>query len=189
GVSEGDRVALLLYDSIEFVSCFLATVSIGAVAVPVNTFLPGHDVAFILSDSRAKLLVVESELEDKVSLNDAAGNRPMILKVDTRTRTCFEPGDRETDASHSRVVPASTTRDSPAFLLYTSGSTGTPKGVLHNHGSIPFTVESYAANVLRLTSEDRVFSSSRMFFAYGLGNSLSFPLSAGATVILEPERL
>src|SRR6185503_10172411 len=95
GVSEGDRVALLLYDSIEFVSCFLATVSIGAVAVPVNTFLPGHDVAFILSDSRAKLLVVESELEDKVSLNDAAGNRPMILKVDTRTRTCFEPGDRE----------------------------------------------------------------------------------------------
>lgn len=189
GVNEGGRVALLLYDSPEFIACVLAAASVGAVSVPINAFLSVHDVAFIISDSGAKVVIVESELEDKVSLNDAAPNRPTILKVDTRTRTCFEPGDGEIDASHSRVARAVTTRESPAFLLYTSGSTGTPKGVLHNHGSIPFTVESYAANVLRLTPEDRVFSSSRMFFAYGLGNSLSFPLAAGATVILEPERM
>jgi len=188
GVNEGGRVALLLYDSPEFIACFLAAASIGAVSVPINTFLSVHDVAFIISDSGAKVVIVETELEGKVILNDDADNRPTILKVDTRTRT-FEPGDGELDANHSRVVRASTTRESPAFLLYTSGSTGTPKGVLHVHGSIPFTVESYAANVLHLTREDRVFSSSRMFFAYGLGNSLSFPLAAGATVILEPERM
>jgi acyl-coenzyme A synthetase/AMP-(fatty) acid ligase len=187
GISECDRVALLLYDAPEFVACFLATVSIGAVAVPINTFLPSHDVAFILSDSGARLLVVESELEDKVNLSGETETRCAVLKIDTRTRSCSEPDD-----VNPRIEPptrTATTRETPAFLLYTSGSTGAPKGVLHLHGSIPFTVESYAANVLRLTSEDRVFSSSRMLFAYGLGNSLSFPLAAGATDILEPERM
>lgn len=185
GVSQGDRIALLLYDSPAFIACFLATASVGAVCVPVNTFLPDHDVAFILSDSGARLLIIESELEDKVNLSAQTENRCAILKVDTRTRKCFD----HSDADAERAAAAETTRETPAFLLYTSGSTGTPKGVLHLHGSIPFTVESYAANVLRLTSEDRVFSSSRLFFAYGLGNSLSFPLAAGATVILEPERM
>jgi benzoate-CoA ligase family protein len=185
GVVQGDRVALLLYDSPEFIACFLATVSVGAVCVPINTFLPAHDVAFILSDSGARSLIVESELENKVNLSADAGNHCTILKVDTRTRDCFEHRNADTE----RAARAQTTRGTPAFLLYTSGSTGTPKGVLHINGAIPFTVESYAANVLRLTCEDRVFSSSRMFFAYGLGNSLSFPLAAGATVLLEPERM
>jgi len=185
GVTQSDRVALLLYDSTEFIACFLATVSLGAVCVPINTFLPAHDVAFILSDSGARLLIVESELEDRVNQGEAAETGFTILKVDTRTRHCFEHGNADTE----RAAPVETTRETPAFLLYTSGSTGAPKGVLHLHGSIPFTVESYASNVLRLTSEDRVFSSSRMFFAYGLGNSLSFPLAAGATVILEAERM
>jgi benzoate-CoA ligase family protein len=188
-VNEGGHVALLLYDSPEFIACFLAAVSIGAVCVPINTFLPASDVAFILSDSGAKLLIIESELEDRVNPSAETANRPTILKVDTRTRTCVEQGDSDVDANGLRVERVVTSRETPAFLLYTSGSTGTPKGVLHNHGSIPFTIESYAANVLHLTSEDRVFSSSRMFFAYGLGNSLSFPLAAGATVLLEPERM
>lgn len=185
GISEGDRVALLLYDSPEFVAGFLATVLIGAVAVPINTFLPSHDVAFILSDSGARLLIIESDLEDKLNLSGGSENGCTIVKVDTQTRSCVGPGN--VGAGGHR--PTATTRETPSFLLYTSGSTGTPKGVLHLHGSIPFTVESYAANVLRLTSEDRVFSSSRMFFAYGLGNSLSFPLAAGATVVLEAERM
>ena len=188
-VDEGDRVALLLYDSPEFIAGFLAAVSIGAVCLPINNFLPARDVEFILSDSGASLLIIESDLEDKMAPSGESANRPTILKVDTLTRTCVEQGDSEVDASGPRVERVVTTRETPAFLLYTSGSTGTPKGVLHLHGSIPFTVESYANNVLRLTSEDRVFSSSRMFFAYGLGNSLSFPLAAGATVILEPERM
>ena len=189
GVSESDCVALLLYDSIEFVACFLATASIGAIAVPINTFLPVHDIEFILSDCGARLLIIESDLENKLHPSDETANRPTMLKVDTQTRSSLEQGESSNVASGSRIATRTTTRETPAFLLYTSGSTGKPKGVLHLHGSIPFTVESYAANVLHLTSEDRVFSSSRMFFAYGLGNSLSFPLAAGATVILEPDRM
>jgi benzoate-CoA ligase family protein len=183
GVNEGDGVALLLYDSPEFIACFLAVVSIGAVCVPINTFLPAQDVAFILADSGARLLIVESDLADNVSLSSDPDNQCVLVKVDTATRSrsgCGQAGQP------TRIA---TTKETPAFLLYTSGSTGTPKGVLHLHGSIPFTVESYAASVLRLTSGDRVFSSSRMFFAYGLGNSLSFPLAAGATVLLEAERM
>lgn len=186
GVSEGDRVALLLYDSPEFTACFLAIVSLGAVCVPINTFLSEHDVRFILSDSGARLLVVESELEEKVQAG-SHGNDRAILQMDSRTRS-LEAFSADT---HESPTPgqATTTRETPAFLLYTSGSTGTPKGVLHLHGAMPFTVESYGQSVLRLTSEDRVFSSSRMFFAYGLGNSLTFPLAAGATVLLEPGRM
>jgi benzoate-CoA ligase len=183
----GDRVALLLYDSPQFIACFLATVSIGAIAVPINTFLTTTDISYILSDSGARLLIVENDLEDKVIAAENGQNNCAVLKVDSRTQGYLEATgiDTRTDP----LIRTATAGETAAFLLYTSGSTGTPKGVLHNHGSIPFTVESYAANVLRLTSEDRVFSSSRMFFAYGLGNSLSFPLAAGATVILEPERM
>jgi benzoate-CoA ligase family protein len=187
GVDEGDRVALLLYDSPEFIACFLATVSVGAVCVPVNTFLPAKDIAFILADSGARLLIVESELEDKLkSMSSETEDRSARLKVDTPTRSCFEPGGA--GAREEPAAVAATTRETPAFLLYTSGSTGAPKGVLHLHGSTPHTVESYSANILRLTNKDRVYSSSKLFFAYGLGNSLSFPLAAGATVILDPER-
>jgi 4-hydroxybenzoate-CoA ligase len=187
GVNEGDRVALLLYDSPEFIACFLATVSVGAVCVPINTFLPAKDVAFILADSGARLLIIESELVDKaMSASSETEDRCAFLKVDTETRSCFEPGDA--GARKELAVGAATTRETPAFLLYTSGSTGMPKGVLHLHASIPHTVESYSKSVLQLTSKDRVYSSSKLFFAYGLGNSLSFPLAAGATVILDPER-
>jgi len=179
GVSEGECVALLLYDSPEFIACFLGAVSLGAVCVPINTFLSADEVEFILADSGARQVIAESELEGKV----AATRRASLVTVDTATR---RPSREATESANPRF--AATTRQTPAFLLYTSGSTGSPKGVLHLHGSIPYTVESYAANVLRLTSEDRVYSSSRMFFAYGLGNSLSFPLATGATVILDTDR-
>ena len=185
GITSGDRVAMLLYDSPAFIACFLATASIGAVCVPLNTFLGAQDVAFIISDSGARLLIVDSDLEAKVELPDESACT--MLRADAIGGLGGQPG--EIDRIRHRHARAATTRDTPAFMLYTSGSTGTPKGVLHNHGSIPVTVETYAGRVLDLKSEDRVFSSSRMFFAYGLGNSLSFPLAAGATVILEPERM
>lgn len=180
GVTKGDRVALLLYDSPEFIACFLATVSVGAVCAPINTFLPPDDIAFILKDSGARLVIAESELLGKLKSESGCA----VVAVDTADRAHLN--------YNSAVFPeasvAATTRETPAFLLYTSGSTGAPKGVLHRHGSMAYTVESYSANVLRLTSEDRVYSTSRLFFAYGLGNSLSFPLAAGATVLLDAER-
>jgi benzoate-CoA ligase family protein len=180
GVTEGDRVALLLYDSPEFVACFLAAVSVGAICVPINTFLPADDIDFILADSGARLMIAESELQGKA---DSKG-RCSILTIDTANRA---PLHRQRSDAGRRTV-AATTLETPAFLLYTSGSTGAPKGVLHLHGAIPYTVKSYSQNVLRLTGNDRIFSSSRMFFAYGLGNSLSFPLAADATVLLDTEK-
>jgi len=179
-VTEGDRVALLLYDSPEFVACFLAAVSVGAIGVPINTFLPADDINFILADSGAQLMIAESELLGKV---DSSGGCP-VLTIDTANRPPLH--QQRSDARRHTV--AATTLETPAFLLYTSGSTGAPKGVLHLHDAIPYTVRSYSQNVLRLTGDDRIFSSSRMFFAYGLGNSLSFPLAAGATVLLDTDK-
>ena len=185
GVVQGDRVALLLYDSPEFIACFIATVSTGAVCVPINTFLPPEDVMFILSDSGSRLVIAEDELEWKVSLSDKNfAEQCSLLAIDTVARHYLDAKD---DLDGRAPLPA-TTDESPGFLLYTSGSTGAPKGVLHLHGAIPQTVNCYASNVLHLSKEDRVYSSSRMFFAYGLGNSLSFPLAAGATCILDSER-
>jgi benzoate-CoA ligase family protein len=185
GAGQGDRVAILLYDSPEFIATFLAAVSIGAIAVPINTFLSPDEVIFIISDSGARVVIVEEELEHKVdsSLPDSS-SRCSILIVDTEARPYLELKEEIAP----RPAFPSTTREDPAFLLYTSGSTGAPKGVLHLHGSIPYTVESYSDSILRLTSEDRLYSASRLFFAYGLGNSLSFPMAAGATVILDSER-
>jgi benzoate-CoA ligase len=185
GITHGDRVALLLYDSPEFIATLLATVSIGGIAVPINTFLSTDEVMFIISDSGARLVITEDELEWKVTLDEARfAGKCSSLVIDTALRQHLEPKD---DIA-GRPPLAATTRESPAILLYTSGSTGAPKGVLHRQGSVPYTVDCYSRSVLELTQNDRVYSASRLFFAYGLGNSLSFPLAAGATVILDTAR-
>lgn len=183
-VEEGDRVALLLYDSPEFIGAFLASVSLGAICAPVNTFLAANDVAFIVSDCNAKVVIGEAALLEKVEASEpGAFESCSVVRVDDAARPCLN------SASGLRAAAAvATTRDSPAFLLYTSGSTGAPKGVLHRHGSIPYTVGAYGDAVLGLSREDRCYSASRLFFAYGLGNSMSFPLAAGAAVILDSER-
>jgi len=184
GVGEGDRVALLLYDSPLFISLFLASAAIGAISVPINTSLSVADVRFILADSGARLVCYEEELQDKLQAC-AAGLEPLgRCAINSKARLSFSEARRHT-LNDGR---AETTAKTSAFMLYTSGSTGTPKGALHHHGAMSVTVHNYADTVLGLNEQDRVFSSSRLFFAYGLGNSLSFPLAAGAEVILDPER-
>jgi benzoate-CoA ligase family len=183
GIAEGDRIALLLYDSPLFISFFLASASTGAISVPVNTALSPDDVKFIIKDSGARLVIYEEDLKDKLHLLEATtSDNCVLVGVSAKDRAGLSA---EIGNATGR---AGTSRESPAFMLYTSGSTGTPKGALHHHGAIPFTVQSYAANVLRLTEQDRIYSSSRLFFAYGLGNSLSFPLAAGACVLLDSDR-
>ncbi|HEV8485099.1 MAG TPA: benzoate-CoA ligase family protein [Blastocatellia bacterium] len=185
GVEEGDRVALLLYDSPEFIATMLATVSVGAIGVPINTFLSPDEVMFILSDSGARLVIAEEELEWKINLSEGrVSEHCSALIIDTAQRQFLEPKD---DVAPRPSFPA-TTRDTPAILLYTSGSTGAPKGVLHRHGSVEYTVDTYARSVLQLSAVDRLYSASRLFFAYGLGNSFSFPLGSGATVLLDTAR-
>jgi len=182
GVRRGDRVLMLLNDSPEFVAFFLASAAIGAIAVPVNTFLSADDVGLIVRDCDPKLVVVESELLGRLKSPAAAGRS--IINLDSDERPCLT---EEKEIAPSPET-AGTDEDSPAFILYTSGSTGRPKGVLHRHGAIRATVDTYARTVLRLAEADRVYSAPRMFFAYGLGNSLSFPLAAGGTTILHTER-
>jgi benzoate-CoA ligase family protein len=184
GVSAGDRVALLLYDSPIFIAAFLAGAAIGAVSVPINTALSADEIQFIIADSGARLVVCEAELHEKlVRLKTGASEAPAICVVDARRWSRDEIREPQ-----SRFDSAPTSSDSPAFMLYTSGSTGTPKGALHRQRAPRDTALTYGAKVLQLTKADRVYSSSRMFFAYGLGNSLTFPLAAGATVIVESER-
>ncbi|HUK89541.1 MAG TPA: benzoate-CoA ligase family protein [Blastocatellia bacterium] len=184
GVTPGDRVALYLYDSPELVASFLAAASLGLIAVPINTFLPRDDVLFIFGDSGASVLIAESQLLNAPGQVAAGPDMRMLIEVDTDSRHCLDP--HKTGALARPV--AETTSATPAFILYTSGSTGAPKGVLHTHGAIKATVDAYGASVLKLRPQDRTYSASRMFFAYGLGNSLSFPLSGAATAVLHTDR-
>jgi benzoate-CoA ligase family protein len=220
GVKEGDRVAILLYDSPEFVAYFLATVSLRAICVPINTFLTAEEIRFILKDSGSTVLVLESGLAggnespgsdndaveliiDKNSLGTSSEPfytlRSSYLRHSTHDETNLSVLTSQVDwfkaappsPSFSSIFEdtcPSSFRETPAFILYTSGSTGTPKGALHTHGNVEATVKSFGGEILNLQPTDKIFSASRLFFAYGLGNSLSFPLAAGATVILEAER-
>ena len=160
GVERGDRIALLLHDSPEFIEAFIAICSLGAIAVPINTSLRAEDQSAIVQNSGAKLTLTEESLKE------------LLNKV------------KETE-SINFPAPA---ENEPAFILYTSGSTGEPKGAVHRQSDIFYTNQTYCREVLRLTPRDRLFSSSRLPFAYGLGNSFSFPLLNGATTILCREK-
>lgn len=204
GVRPEERVPLVLLDGPHFVAAFLGALRLGAVPVPLSTMLTGPELAFQCGDARARVAVVSAalapvvsemaarapELTDLVVAGDGpAGDGPAgDGPVDT------PPGMRghrlaELLAGAPAPGPAyPTLPDSPAFWLYTSGTTGRPKAAMHRHADLPFTAETYGRQVLGITPEDRCYSVAKLFFAYGLGNSLTFPLSVGATAILDPAR-
>ena len=173
GVQPEQRLLMFMADSPEFVTVFLAALRIGAVTVPVSTMLRADGLAGLLRDSRARFLAVTAEFTDIASAV-AADARVPVLALDD-----LAAGEPDSD-----VYP--TVEDSPAFWLYTSGTTGLPKGAMHRHGSIRVVCETYGAQVLGIRPDDRCLSAAKAFFAYGLGNSLLFPLSVGAAAILEP---
>src|SRR6185295_16864083 len=172
GVKPGDRVSLVMSDSPEMVTAFLAIMGAGAVAVPCSTLLPPEGLAYVFRDSEAKLVLVSPEHLQNAK---AAGHAKVLL--------FSEFADQG-----QRAPLGGFDRDTPCLVLYTSGSTGQPKGAVHRHGHMPCTVESVAKKVYRLTPDDRLFSVPRLFFAYGFGNSLSIPLGTGASSILVSER-
>jgi benzoate-CoA ligase family protein len=190
GLQPEQRVVLVMADSPEFVITYLAALRIGAVPVPISTMLRADDIAAILIDSRARVLALSAGYHDVVaSALSFPGVREVIAVVtDEATRPVAglparALGELPADAPDD-IYP--TTADSPAFWLYTSGTTGAPKGAMHRHGAVRVVCETYGTQVLGITPDDRCLSAAKAFFAYGLGNSLLFPLSVGATAILEP---
>jgi benzoate-CoA ligase family protein len=171
GIRPGDRVSLVMSDSPEMVVAILGIMGLGAIAVPCSTMLPPEGLVYVFKDSEAKLVIVTPEhLENAM----AAGAPGIILGSDLEKSNPAPFGSFE--------------RDTPCLVLYTSGSTGQPKGAVHRHGHMSWTVESVARKVYDLQPDDRLFSVPRLFFAYGLGNSLSIPLGSGCSTILVSER-
>ena len=183
GVQQGDRVALLLHDSPEFVTAFIAICSLGAIAVPINMGLRPDEQRLILNNSGARLMLVEADLCNTL-VTDSSERLPElkdIVAIERGAKTAFRAlGDVQREAASSNLPEFVTTvEDQPAFILYTSGSTGDPKGAVHTQAHIFYTNETFCREVLSVSSADRLFSSSRLPFAYGLGNGLSFPLLNG----------
>jgi len=187
GVQPEQRVLMILDDSAAFVATFLGAMRIGAVPVPVNPMDRVDNYAYYLQDSYAKLIVVDAGL---VATLEAGG----VLDADTSVLVVGSSEDAArayptfeaivSDFAGGLEAPADTHREDMAFWLYSSGSTGRPKGVVHAHGDIGVTVDTYARHALRITERDVCYSTTKLFHAYGLGNSLSFPLSVGARSVL-----
>jgi benzoate-CoA ligase family protein len=197
GMRPEERLLLCMADMPELVTAFLAGLWIGAVPVPVSTMLTPKDLAELATDSRARLVVLSSEVTDRAPA--LAGQRDLadvvLVSEDplpevpaARVRAWPEFVDAGAGLLARVAEPYPTVADSPAFWLYTSGTTGTPKGAMHRHGSLRDTAETYAQDVLHLRPDDVTFSVAKFFFAYGLGNTLTFPLSVGGSTILDRSR-
>jgi benzoate-CoA ligase family protein len=193
GVGRGERVAVVGTDCPEFVASFLGAAAVGAVAVPLSTMLSASELEYVLGHCGAKAAVVTPEQLDK--LRGVRKNLPQLETVLLVGGAPNSDGADEGVLSFDEVIEGADEAeveplgdDATAFILYTSGSTGRPKGATHTHRNLPYTVETYGKQVLGVRPGERLFSSSRLFFAYGLGNSLSFPLSTGATSVLCRER-
>ena len=184
GVRAEQRVLLVMLDSVDFHACFLGAIRAGVIPVPVNTRLTARDYALILEDSRATALVVSEPLVETalsgapahpwlghivVSGADGGGHQRLAALM-------------EAASDQFRSYP--TTRDDMCFWLYTSGTTGGPKGVVHLHSHLMDTADTYAVQVLGIRESDVVYSAAKLFFAYGLGNALTFPMAVGATAVL-----
>ena len=184
GLEPEQRVLLCQLDSIDFPVVFWGAIKAGIIPVPVNTLLTESDYQYMLNDSRARALIVSAPLYDRFAGHLASHSllEHVIVCGDSGS------GQRSLDdllaAASAMVKPADTTCDDAAFWLYTSGSTGTPKGAVHRQSNLVQTAELYGKGVLGIREDDVVFSAAKLFFAYGLGNAMSFPLHVGATAAL-----
>jgi benzoate-CoA ligase len=192
GVRREERVLLLMHDANEWPVAFLGCLHAGIVPVAVNTLLTPADYAFMLANSRAQAAVVSAALLPSLDAAMALGGHELGPIVVAGPIGALPPGALAFDAleaSGAGTAEAATTRaDDPAFWLYSSGSTGKPKGTVHTHANAWWTAELYGKGVLQLTEHDVCFSAAKLYFAYGLGNALTFPLAVGASVVLMAER-
>ena len=175
GVHPESRVLIAMLDTIDWPVAFLGAIKAGAVPVAANTLLTSADYRYMIEDSRARLLFVSD------ALLPAFSGVPNVIAGKAGFAHFMRNGEERFEA-------ARTTCDDACFWLYSSGSTGVPKGTVHVQSSPLLTAELYARPVLGLREDDVVFSAAKLFFAYGLGNALSFPLAVGATTLLMSER-
>ena len=188
GIRREERILLCLLDSIDWPTVFLGAIKAGVVPVPLNTLLTEEDYRFMLEDSRARLLIVSEELYPKFAKTIAANRELAHVIVSGEKTHGHEQFETLLAGVSGDPVTASTVRDDMCFWLYTSGSTGKPKAAVHTHADLKFTDELYGKPYLGITENDVCYSVAKLFFAYGLGNALTFPMSAGATTVLLAQR-
>jgi benzoate-CoA ligase family protein len=184
GILKGDRVLMIVKDSAEFYYLFWGAIKAGILPVPLNTLLRAKDYAYMIENSEATAVVYSPEytIEVEPALNQSPHKPKVVLMTD---------GDGETIAKHMStaskdLIAAATKPNDDCFWLYSSGTTGGPKGVVHAHKDMVVTSQYYAVGILNITVNDICFSAAKLFFAYGLGNAMTFPLWVGAQAILLP---
>ena len=188
GVRPEERVVLLMLDVPEMIVAFFGAIKIGAVPVPVNTRWTAAEYDYVLRDSAARVIILSDTLQTEAikAIRACSSVRHVVVAgadLDDARAIRFE----KLLAESSAVLEAEpTSRDAPAFWLYSSGTTGRPKGCVHLQHDMAVCADNYAGGVLGIREQDRCFSVAKLFFAYGLGNSMYFPLSVGATSILWP---
>ena len=188
GVRREERVAMIMLDTVDFPIVFLGAIRAGIVPVPLNTLLTADQYAYILTDCRARVLFISEALFPVVK--DMVGRMSNLDCVVVSGKNTFghkllsEELKNESDSFKT----VETHEDEPAFWLYSSGSTGMPKGVRHLQASLQATADTYAKQVLGIREDDVCLSAAKLFFAYGLGNALTFPMAVGASTVLNPDR-
>ena len=192
GVKREERVFLLMLDGTDWPIAFLGAIYAGVVPVAVNTLLTADDYAYMLEHSRAQAVLVSGALRGTLKMALTKSDHEAHKVIVSHPDAPLEPNEVEFDAfvgAHAPLEkPAATHADDPAFWLYSSGSTGRPKGVVHTQANPYWAAELYGRNTLQVRESDVCFSAAKLFFAYGLGNALTFPLTVGATTLLMSER-
>lgn len=192
GLRREERVLLLMLDGNDWPVSFLGAMYAGLVPVCVNTLLTADDYAYMLEHSRAQAVLVSGALLPTLTAAMARADHEVGRVVVSRPVAPVQPADIEFETFLNVAAPAhkaaATLADDVGFWLYSSGSTGRPKGTVHSHANPYWTVELYGKKILQLKESDVCFSAAKLFFAYGLGNGLTFPMGVGATTLLMSER-